>query len=155
MRINQRRGTRLLALSAITALALTACGGGAIEEETQANEEQQSEMGDCGEINMAVNPWVGYYADAYVVGHIAEKELGCTVNYKALKEGYKGSYAFRDKIDIEGVDHPKRMFDLTEGLIRRGYDDAEITGILGGNFRRVLSEIWSVPPREPKTNGNR
>lgn len=68
-------------------------------------------------------------------------------DYKRLKEGYKGSYAFRDKIDIEGVDHPKRMFDLTEGLIRRGYGDPEIQGILGGNFRRVLSRIWSVPPR--------
>jgi len=42
------------------------------------------------------------------------------------------------------IDHPKRMFDLTEGLIRRGYSDAEIRGVLGGNFVRVLSEIWTV-----------
>jgi membrane dipeptidase len=62
--------------------------------------------------------------------------------YKALKDGYKGSYAFRDKLDIEGVDHPKRMFDLTEGLIRRGYSNKEIRGILGNNFKRVLSKIW-------------
>lgn len=67
--------------------------------------------------------------------------------YAQLKAGYKDSYAFRDKIDIEGIDHPKRMFDVTEGLIRRGYSDAEITGILGGNFKRVLSEIWDVAPR--------
>ena len=66
--------------------------------------------------------------------------------YKRLKAGYKGSYAFRDKIDIEGVDHPKRVYDLTEGLIRRKYSDADIRGILGGNFRRVLAEIWTVPP---------
>ena len=45
---------------------------------------------------------------------------------KALRAGYKGSYGFRDKIDIEGLDHPKRMFDLTEGLIRRKYTDAQI-----------------------------
>lgn len=62
----------------------------------------------------------------------------------ALRAGYKASYAFREKIDIEGVDHPKRMFDLTEGLIRRGYTDESIRGILGGNFARVLKEIWSV-----------
>ena len=68
-------------------------------------------------------------------------------DYARLKAGYKDSYAFRDKIDIEGIDHPKRMFDVTEALIRRGYSDAEITGILGGNFQRVLSEIWDVPPR--------
>ena len=61
---------------------------------------------------------------------------------KALRAGYKGSYGFREKIDIEGLDHPKRMFDLTEGLIRRKYNDAEIEGILGGNFIRVLSQIW-------------
>jgi membrane dipeptidase len=66
-------------------------------------------------------------------------------DYKRLKAGYKGSYAFRDKVDIEGVDHPKRVYDLTEGLIRRKYSDADIRGILGGNFRRVLSEIWTVP----------
>jgi len=34
------------------------------------------------------------------------------------------------------------MFDLTEGLIRRKYSDAEIEGILGGNFIQVLSQIW-------------
>ena len=62
----------------------------------------------------------------------------------ALRASYKDSYAFRDKIDIEGVDHPKRVFDLTEGLIRRKYMDAEIRGVLGDNFRRVLKEIWGA-----------
>lgn len=61
---------------------------------------------------------------------------------KQLRAGYKGSYAFREKIDIEGLDHPKRMFDLTEGLIRRKYSDADIEGIPGGNFERVLTQIW-------------
>ncbi|MFQ5743941.1 MAG: dipeptidase [Acidobacteriota bacterium] len=59
-----------------------------------------------------------------------------------LRAAYKDSYGFRDKIDIEGVDHPKRVYDLTEGLIRRGYTDEEIGLILGGNFQRALSQIW-------------
>jgi membrane dipeptidase len=63
---------------------------------------------------------------------------------KQLRASYKGSYGFREKIDIEGIDHPKRMFDLTEGLIRRKYTDKDIEGILGGNFKRVLSKIWTV-----------
>ena len=63
---------------------------------------------------------------------------------KQLRAGYKGSYGFREKIDIEGLDHPKRMFDLTEGLIRRKYTDAQIGGILGGNFERVLTGIWKT-----------
>lgn len=66
--------------------------------------------------------------------------------YKALKESYKGSYGFRDKIDIEGIDHPRRMFDVTEGLIRRKYGDDQILGILGGNFQRVLGDIWTGIP---------
>ena len=67
---------------------------------------------------------------------------------KRLRAGYKGSYAFREKIDIEGLDHPKRIFDLTEGLIRRKYSDQNIQGVLGGNFARVLAQIWSTPPPE-------
>ncbi len=62
--------------------------------------------------------------------------------YAQLKAYYKDSYAFRDKLDIEGVDHPQRCFDLTEGLMGRGYSDDDIVGILGGNFIRVLAEIW-------------
>jgi membrane dipeptidase len=68
--------------------------------------------------------------------------------YERLKAAYKDTYAFRDKIDIDEVAHPKRMFDLTEALIRRGYMDDHIRGILGGNFARVLSEIWNVPTEE-------
>ena len=63
---------------------------------------------------------------------------------RQLRAAYKGSYAFRDKLDIDGLNHPKRMFDLTEGLIRRKYSDQSIQGILGGNFKRVLSSIWTT-----------
>ncbi|OLB28876.1 MAG: dipeptidase [Acidobacteria bacterium] len=64
--------------------------------------------------------------------------------YKQLKAGYKSSYGFRDKIDIDGYTFAKRPFDLAEGLIRRKYGDADVEAILGGNFRRVLKEIWTV-----------
>lgn len=70
---------------------------------------------------------------------------------KRLRASYKGSYAFREKIDIEGLNHPKRMFDLTEGLIRRKYTDAEIEGILGGNFKHVLTQIWTVDKQPAAT----
>lgn len=62
---------------------------------------------------------------------------------KALHAGYKSSYGFRERDDIEGLDHPQRTFDLTEGLIRRGYSDVQIEGVLGGNFKRVLKQIWA------------
>jgi membrane dipeptidase len=33
------------------------------------------------------------------------------------------------------------MFDLTDALIRRGYTDAQIRLILGGNWRRVMGAV--------------
>jgi membrane dipeptidase len=62
--------------------------------------------------------------------------------YKQLKSGYKSSYAFRDKIDTDGFNHPRKMYDLTAALIRRGYSDANIQAVLGGNFRRLLGSTW-------------
>lgn len=62
--------------------------------------------------------------------------------YEELKEGYKSSYGFREKIDIEGLDHPRKMYDLVEAMIRRGYSDANIRAVLGENFRRALGDIW-------------
>ena len=59
-----------------------------------------------------------------------------------MRAGFKSSYAAREKIDIEGLNHPQRVFDLTEGLIRRKYSDAQIELVLGLNFRRALSQIW-------------
>ena len=41
--------------------------------------------------------------------------------YKQLKAGYKSSYAFRDKIDTDGFNHPRKIYDLTAALVRRGY----------------------------------
>ena len=46
------------------------------------------------------------------------------------------------RITIKGLDHPKRMFDLAEGSIRRGYSDSDIALVIGGNAVRVLSQIW-------------
>lgn len=46
------------------------------------------------------------------------------------------------RLTIAGLDHPLRMYDLTEGLIRRGYTDDDIKLILGGNWARVLGKIW-------------
>jgi membrane dipeptidase len=69
---------------------------------------------------------------------------------KQLRGGYKQSYAFRDKIDIDGFDHPKKLFDLTEALLKRGFGDGDIKAILGGNFRRLLTQVWDVaPPAAP------
>ncbi|PYI85654.1 MAG: dipeptidase [Verrucomicrobia bacterium] len=83
---------------------------------------------------------VGVGSDIDLDGYDALPE-----DYKKWLRGlYKSSYAFRDKMDTDGVNHYKRMFDITDGLIRRGYSDADIELILGGNFRRVLGQIWNT-----------
>lgn len=62
---------------------------------------------------------------------------------KRMMANFDPRYAFRERLNIDGLDHPKRTFDLTEAFIRRGYSNSEIQGFLGGNFKRVLSQIWS------------
>jgi membrane dipeptidase len=46
------------------------------------------------------------------------------------------------KYDLDGIDYSKKIFDLTEGLVRRNYSSQNIELILGGNFKRALSEMW-------------
>jgi membrane dipeptidase len=62
--------------------------------------------------------------------------------YAALKANYKGSYAFRDKIDTDGFDDPMKIYNLVEEMARRNFSDDNIRGVLGGNFRRLLGSTW-------------
>jgi membrane dipeptidase len=52
---------------------------------------------------------------------------------------------YRLPIEISARNHALRIFDLAEGLVRRGYSDADIRLILGGNVQRVLRNIFDVP----------
>lgn len=90
---------------------------------------------------------VGIGSDIDLYGYDAMKPE----ENKRLRDSYKGTYGFREKIDIEGINHPQRMFDVAEALIRRKYSDRNIGLILGDNFRRVLPEIWKREPATPRT----
>lgn len=46
------------------------------------------------------------------------------------------------KYDLDGIDYEKKIYDLAEGLVRRKYSNRSIELILGGNFKRALSETW-------------
>jgi len=63
---------------------------------------------------------------------------------KEYRSGGKANESIREKLDIDGLNFAKRPFDIAEGLIRRKYSDANTEAILGGNFRRVLKEIWTA-----------
>jgi membrane dipeptidase len=43
---------------------------------------------------------------------------------------------------VAGLEGPERFFELTAALVRRGYSDEHIRLVLGGNWQRVLGEIW-------------
>ncbi|MFF4006731.1 ABC transporter substrate-binding protein [Streptomyces sp. NPDC001717] len=69
----------------VLGLTLTACGGAKIGDGSSASGGSGG-PGKCGTFNLAVNPWVGYEANAAVVAYVAEHELGCKVVKKDLKE---------------------------------------------------------------------
>jgi glycine betaine/proline transport system substrate-binding protein len=143
MRNQRNRAARLASVSAVAVLTLAACGsgGGSIEEETKANEDKAAASGDCGEVNMAVNPWVGYEADAYVFGAVAEQEYGCTMNYKDLKEdvSWQGFGTGEVDVVIEDWGHP----DLEDKFFaEKGDGSAMEVGPIGN----VGIIGWFVPP---------
>ncbi|MGW0706113.1 ABC transporter substrate-binding protein [Streptomyces sp. NPDC002643] len=69
---------------AVLGLTLTACGGAKVGEDSADSGSDGS--GKCGTFNIAVNPWVGYEANAAVLAYVAEQDLGCKVVQKDLKE---------------------------------------------------------------------
>ncbi len=48
--------------------------------------------------------------------------------------------------DIPGLDPVARLFQITDGLLRRGFSKRSVELVLGGNFRRALGEIWREAP---------
>ncbi|HEX6150469.1 ABC transporter substrate-binding protein [Nocardioides sp.] len=135
------RGARAVAAVACVAV-VTACGGGDIGEQTQANQEDADAAGgECGELNMAVNPWVGYEASAYVVGTVAQEQLGCTVNYKDLKEdvSWQGFGTGEVDVVIEDWGHP----DLEKKFVAEKGGDGSATDF--GENGNVGIIGWYVP----------
>jgi membrane dipeptidase len=43
---------------------------------------------------------------------------------------------------VAGMQGPTRMWELCAALVRRGYTDEQIGLVLGGNWVRVLGQIW-------------
>jgi glycine betaine/proline transport system substrate-binding protein len=80
--IEHRRLYRLAALGAAAAIALAACSGSGSSPAAST----AASHAPCGTVNIAVNPWVGYEANAAVVAYVLKHELGCTVVLKNIDE---------------------------------------------------------------------
>ena len=50
--------------------------------------------------------------------------------------------AARSLYEVRGLDPVARVFQIADGLLRRGWRRAELELVLGGNFRRALAAIW-------------
>ena len=59
-------------------------------------------------MNIAVNPWVGYTADAAVVAYILKEKMGYTVKQKDLKEDVSWQGFDTGEVDVilENWGHP-------------------------------------------------
>ena len=122
----------------LSAAVLSGCGGDDIKDTSTG----AAGGGDCGEINMAVNNWVGYEADAYVVGRVAETQLGCTMNYKRLDEqvSWKGFGSGEIDVVIENWGHPELQ---SKYMADKGGDGSATDFGLTGNDGIIG---WYVPP---------
>jgi glycine betaine/proline transport system substrate-binding protein len=125
-RVNAATRTRgqIVAALAVLSLLLGACtGGGGTASKA---------------VNIAINPWVGYEANAAVVAHVLEKELGYTVTNKDLKEdvSWQGFETGEVDVIIENWGHPdleKEYIDTKKVALNAG--DTGNIGIIG----------WYVP----------
>jgi glycine betaine/proline transport system substrate-binding protein len=133
-------GIGLTALAATAALALSACGGAKVGgSSTTAAGGSTGGTTKCGTVNMAVNPWVGYEADAAVVAYVAEKKLGCKVVKKNLVEqvSWQGFSTGVVDVILENWGHPdlKKKY-ITDQKVALDGGPTGNEGVIG----------WYVPP---------
>jgi glycine betaine/proline transport system substrate-binding protein len=123
-------------LAAAGALALAACGS---DDISSGGSDGGSAATDCGEFNVAINPWVGYEASAYVVGEVASTKLGCDVVYKDLKEevAWQGFGTGDVDVVIENWGHDD---------LKKKYIDNQGTAVNAGENGNVGIIGWYVPP---------
>jgi glycine betaine/proline transport system substrate-binding protein len=127
--VDKRRG-RLAGLAsfvAIGALAIAACSGGG------------GGGSGGGTMNIAINPWVGYEANAAVVGYLAKNQLNATVNEKVLKEEVSWQGFANGDVDviIENWGHPDLM---------KKYVEEDKTAVNAGPTGNQGIIGWYVPP---------
>lgn len=95
-----------------------------------------------------VRPFVSASTDATIEGVL--DHIGHIVKLVGVEHAGVGSdvdLEGRDahpprQYDLDGVDYSKKIYDLTEGLVRRNYSTRSIELILGGNFERAFASIW-------------
>jgi len=76
---------------------------------------------------------------------IESNDLGSAAVLKDLLANADPRYRVHGQHEIVmGLEGPNRIYELTAALIRRGYTDQQVRLVLGGNWARVLKEIWQA-----------
>lgn len=126
-----RRLTSLVALVALVALVVAACGGGA------------ASTGPKGTVNIAVNPWVGYTADAAVVAYVLKEKMGYQVNLKDLKEdvSWQGFDSGEVDVILENWGHPDlEKIYITEKKVAMDAGQTGNVGVIGWYVPKWLAD---------------
>ena len=128
---------RSSSLAAALAVGLAGCGGATVESASSGGDTAAG--GDCGEVNLAVNPWVGYEANAAVIAEVAESELGCTVVKKDLKEEVSWQGFGTGEVDaiVENWAHED---------LKKKYIEEQKTAVEAGPTGNTGVIGWWVPP---------
>jgi glycine betaine/proline transport system substrate-binding protein len=134
------RAHAALAMAAV--LALTGCGGEKIASSPPGSVASSTGAGTraaCGTVNVAVNPWVGYEANAAVYSYVARTELGCTVVTKDLKEevSWQGFGTGEVDLVLENWGHAD--------LVKKYITDQKVALDLGSTGNKGTIG-WYVPP---------
>lgn len=65
-----------------------------------------------------------------------------TISQQPNFDRYNAYYTDSGGVQVDGIAHPRRIFDLTEQLVRRRHSDDTIRLVLGGSFTRALGAVW-------------
>ncbi|GAA1757256.1 ABC transporter substrate-binding protein [Luedemannella helvata] len=131
-------GTRwATAVAGVTVAALVLAGCGKKIEQTEA--PASASAVPCDPFTIAVNPWVGYEANAAVVQYVAKTKLGCTVTLKELTEEVSWQGFANGQVDVilENWGHN----DLKQKYIEQ--QKVAVESGLTGN-KGIIG--WYVPP---------
>jgi glycine betaine/proline transport system substrate-binding protein len=124
MRVTTR--SRALVASTVLGLALAACSGGGGGASSEV-------------VDIAVNPWVGYEANAGVVGYLLKNQLSSKVEYKELTEqvSWEGFESGTVDAIVENWGHADLAKTyITEKKVAVDAGSTGVDGIIG----------WYVPP---------
>jgi glycine betaine/proline transport system substrate-binding protein len=92
-----KRTVPAMAGAAAAALLLSGCGGASVNQVAAAGGSSDA---PCGAVNVALNAWVGYTANAAVYSYVAKNQLGCTVVQKDLNEQISWQGFASGEVDI-------------------------------------------------------